>query len=109
MDWKALDRLKAEFEAMREAPQRGGDMAHLAERLGRKRVNRGKEPTFESEFDIPVLTIPMHGSKNLKKGTQKNIFIQLEDDIIAWELKLDHDERYAAALKIERKKRGLPG
>jgi hypothetical protein len=51
----------------------------------------------------------MHGSKNLKKGTQKNIFIQLEDDFIAWELKFDHDERYAEALKIEREKRGLPG
>jgi hypothetical protein len=109
MDKKALDRLRAEFEAMRNVPQRGSDVASLAERLGRKRVNRGKEPTFESDFDIPVLTIPMHGSKNLKKGTQKNIFIQLEDDFIAWELKFDHDERYAEALKIEREKRGLPG
>jgi hypothetical protein len=30
----------------------------------------------------------MHGSKNLKRGTQKNIFIQLEDDFIAWEHKV---------------------
>jgi hypothetical protein len=108
MDRKALDKLWAEFEAMRDVPQTGGDVANLAERLGRKRVNRGKEPTFESEFDIPVLTIPMHGSRNLKRRTQKNIFIQLEDDFIEWERKFDHDERYAAALKIERKKRGLP-
>jgi hypothetical protein len=108
MDWKALDKLRAEFRAMRDVPQRGSDVASLAERLGRKRVNRGKEPTFESDLDIPVLTIPMHGSKTLKRRTQKSIFIQLEDDFIAWEQKFDHDERYAAALEIERKKRGLP-
>jgi hypothetical protein len=108
MDRKALDKLRAEFEAMREVPQRGSDVANLAERLGRKRVKRGSEPTWESELDIPVLTIPMHGSKNLKKGTQKSIFIQLEDDFIAWEQKYDYDERYAAALEAERKKRDLP-
>jgi hypothetical protein len=51
----------------------------------------------------------MHGSKNLKPGTQKNIFIQLEDDFIAREQKFDYDERYAAALAAERKKRGLLG
>jgi hypothetical protein len=107
MDRKALEKLRKEFEAMREVPQRGSDVANLAERLGRKKVNRGKEPTYESEFDIPVLTIPMHGSKNLKKGTQKSIFIQLEDDFIAWEQKLDYEERYEAALESERKKRGL--
>ena len=103
MDRKTLGKLRAELEV----PQRGGDVASLAERLGRKRVNRGKEPTFESPFDIPVLTIPMHGSKNLKKGTQRGILIQLEDDFIAWELKFDRDERYAAALAVERRKRGL--
>lgn len=93
---------------MRDTPQRGGDVASLAERLGRKKVKRGKEPTWESDLDIPVLTIPMHGSKNLKRGTQKNIFIQLEDDFIAWEQKFDYDEKLAAALVTERKKRGLP-
>ena len=108
MNRKALDKLRAEFDAMRDTPQRGSDVANLAERLGRKRVKRGREPTWESDFEIPVLTIPMHGSKNLKRGTQKNIFIQLEDDFIEWEQKFDHEERYAAALEIERKKRGLP-
>jgi hypothetical protein len=108
MDRKALDKLRAEFEEMRDAPHTGSAVARLAERLGRKKVNRGKEPTYESEFDIPVLTIPMHGSKDLKRGTQRNIFIQLEDDFIAWEQKLDYEERYATALEVERKKRGLP-
>jgi hypothetical protein len=49
----------------------------------------------------------MHGSKTLKKGTQRSILIQLEDDFIAWEQKFDFDERYAAALEIERRKRGI--
>jgi hypothetical protein len=107
MDRKTLDKLRTELEGMKGVPQRGDDVASLAERLGRKRVNRGKEPTFESPFDIPVLTIPMHGSRNLKKGTQRGILIQLEDDFIAWEQKFDYDERYAAALEVERRKRGL--
>ena len=92
---------------MKSSPQKGSGVASLAERLGRKRVNRGKEPSFESEFDIPVLTIPMHGSKDLKRGTQRNILMQLEDDFIAWEQKFDYDERYQAALEIEKQKRGL--
>lgn len=108
MDRKALDKLRLEFETMRDVPQTGSAVASLAERLGRKRTNRGKEPTWESELNIPALTIPMHGPKNLKRGTQKNIFIQLEDDFIAWEQKFDHEEKYAAALQVERKKRGLP-
>ena len=105
MNRKALEKLRAELEAMRGVPQRG--VASLAERLGRKRVKRGGEPTFESDFDIPVITIPMHGSKTLKKGTQGSILIQLEDDFIAWEQKFDHDERYAAALENEKRKRGI--
>ena len=92
---------------MKSGPQTGGDFASLAIRLGRKRVNRGKEPTFESEFDIPVLTIPMHGSKDLKRGTQRSIALQLEDDFIAWEQEFDREERYKTALAIERRKRGL--
>lgn len=107
MDRKTLDKLRAELEGMKGNPQKPGDVAALAEKLGRKRVKRGGEPTFESGFDIPVLTIPMHGSRDLKRGTQRSILIQLEDDFIAWEQKLDYDERYASALEAERKKRGL--
>jgi hypothetical protein len=107
MNRKTLDRLRSELEGMTGVPQRGSEVASLAERLGRKRVNRGKEPTWESDFDIPPLTIPMHGSKTLKKGTQRSILMQLEDDFIAWEQKFDFDERYAAALEIEKRKRGI--
>lgn len=107
MDRKALDNLRAEIEAMRGVPQSGSAVASLAERLGRKRMNRGKEPTFESDFNIPPITIPMHGSRDLKKGTQHNILNQLEEDIIAWGQKFDYEERYAVALEAERKKRGL--
>ena len=105
MDRKKLDRLRTELETMRGSPQRGSDVANLAIKLGRKSVNRGKEPTYESPFDIPVITIPNHDP--LKRGTQKSILNQLEDDFIAWEAKFDHEERYAAALAEERQKRGL--
>jgi hypothetical protein len=106
MDRRKLEKLRFEFEAMKGSPQKGSDIASLAQRLGRKRVNRGKEPSFESDFDIPVLTIPMHGSKDLKRGTQKNILMQLEDDFIAWEQKFDNDDRLAK-VAIEMRKSGL--
>ena len=107
MDRKTLDELRAELEAMRGVPQRPGDVANFAERLGRNRMRgRRGEPTWVSDFDIPNLSIPIH-SGDLKKGTQKSILIQLEDDFLAWEEKLESDERYKEHLKIERKKRGL--
>ena len=107
MDRKKLDKLRLKLEAMRGVPQKSRDVASLVEHLGRKREDRGKEPTWVCEdFDLPNLTIPMHPG-DLKRGTQNNILNQIEDDFIAWELKLDSDERYAEALKIERKKRGL--
>ena len=108
MDRKKLDDLRAELEGMRGVPQRPEDVANLAERLGRNRMKgrRRGEPTWVSDFNIPNLSIPMHPG-DLKRGTQKSILIQLEDDLIAWEEKLECDERYKEQLKIERKKRGL--
>jgi hypothetical protein len=112
MDRKKLAELRAEHEAMRGVPQKPSALVSLAERLGRKREDRGKEPTWVSDFEIPPLSIPQHGkSSDLKKGTQHSILNQLEDDLIAWEQELDRRERYAEeyakALKRERKKRGL--
>jgi hypothetical protein len=106
MDRKKLDKLRQELEAMRGVPQKAAAVARLAERLGRRREDRGKEPTWVSDFEIPNLTIPLHPG-DLKKGTQNNILNQLEDDCLAWEQKFDQEERYASALKIERQKRGL--
>jgi hypothetical protein len=107
MDRKKLDNLRRELEGMRGNPQKATDVASLVERLGRKREDRGKEPTWVSDdFELPNLTIPMH-SGDLKRRTLNSILNQVEDDILAWEQKLDYDERYAEVLKIERKKRGL--
>jgi hypothetical protein len=108
MDREKLDKLRQEHEAMSGVPQKVGALISLAERLGRKREDRGKHPTWVSDFEIPNLSIPIHGgSGDLKRGTQNNILNQLEDDFIAWERKLAYDERYAEALKSERAKRGL--
>jgi hypothetical protein len=108
MDRQRLDKLRDELEAMRGVPQKAADVAGLAERLGRKRMKgRGRgEPTWVSDFDIPNLSIPMHPG-DLKKGTQKSILIQLEDDLLAWEDKLEREKVYQEQLKIERQKRGL--
>lgn len=107
MDRKRLNTLRTELEAMRGNPQKARDVANLAEALGRKREDRGKEPTWVSEeFDLPNLTIPMHPG-DLKRRTLNSILNQLEDDLIAWEQKLDYEDNYAKFLRIERQKRGL--
>lgn len=55
--------------------------------FGRKRVNRGKEPTWESEpFQrLPPLTIPHHPG-DVKRMTTESVLDYLERfDLAAWE------------------------
>lgn len=54
---------------------------------------RGKEPMWENiEFDeLFPLSIPRHGGRDLSVGTQRSILDQLEDDVLAWEVRLGDD------------------
>jgi hypothetical protein len=84
MNKSKLRKLRRQLEALRTRPGniRSVELARLANALGRKRVDRGKEPTFVSEL-LPQsrpLSIPHH-SKALKQGTARNILDQLEKDI----------------------------
>jgi hypothetical protein len=94
MNRKKLDQLKRELEQMRRSPQNARALQGLAKRLGRKPVKRGKEPMWESrEFaDLYALSIPDHGGKDLAIGTKNSILNQLEDDIFAWEERLEGEE-----------------
>jgi hypothetical protein len=58
----------------------------LAEALGRRRADRGSEPTFVSDAfpGLRPLTIPSH-SKPLKRFTALSVLDQLEEDIAEWE------------------------
>jgi len=62
-------------------------MEVLAQALGRRKANRGKEPCWVITVfpELPPLSIPHHGGGDLKKGTKNSIVNQLEDDLLAWE------------------------
>lgn len=69
MSPKKLLKLKRRIDSLRGSPQKPRTLESLARGFGRKRVNRGKEPTWESEpFPLlPALTIPHHGKSDVKK------------------------------------------
>ena len=79
---------------LRRTQARAADFQRLAKQLGRRPVKRGKEPTWESdEFpSLFVLTIPYHGGKDLAPGTKRSILNQLEQDVFAWEIRLDEED-----------------
>ena len=84
-----LEKLKIELESFRN--KKGNiipnELITLAEKLGRKKVKRGKEPTYESEL-LPKsrpLTIPKH-SRALNKYTAGSILDQLDQDIFELEI-----------------------
>lgn len=87
MTRRKLARLREEWAALRRAPQKASTLESLARRLGRKLENRGKHPIWQStEFDdLDALSIPHHGNRDLPPGTRNSILNQLEDDILAWE------------------------
>lgn len=88
-----LKKLRGEFAELRRAPQKALALEKLAKSLGRKKVKRGKEPNWESARfpDLPPLSIPHHGGKDLSIGVRNGLLIQLQDDIDAWENLLEDE------------------
>jgi hypothetical protein len=91
MTLKKLARIKIELRSYRHSQVNGQKLRSLAQRLGRTKENRGKEPTFINlEFlDLPPLAIPHHGGRDLPIGTKTSILNVLEEDILRWELSLN--------------------
>lgn len=94
MNRRKLNKIKRDLDSLRSTTPKASALKRLASRLGRKLVKRGKHPMWESEeFDnLFALSIPHHGSKDVLTGTKHSILNQLEDDIIAWEERLDEEE-----------------
>lgn len=92
-----LNKLKRELLQLRRSPQKAAAIERFAKRVGRKKVKRGKEPVWESqEFSsLFPLAIPHHGGKDLAVGTKNNILDQLEEDVLAYEARLDKEEESA--------------
>ena len=69
------------------------ELIRLVESLGRKRGNRGKEPTWVPNPKDPTrrpISIPCHPG-TLKKGTAKGILLQIEEDIETLEQRLENE------------------
>lgn len=89
-----LDKLRKELAGLRRSQAKAADLESLARRLGRKKVKRGKEPTWESEefSHLHPLSIPHHGGRDIPIGTKRNILDQLEKDLFSWEMRLDQEQ-----------------
>jgi hypothetical protein len=96
MNRKRLNKFKRQLHQLRRSSARASDVEALAFKLGRKKREgkRSKEPTWLStEFDnLPPLSIPHHGGRDLPIGTKNSILSQLEDDIAEWEQRLDVED-----------------
>jgi hypothetical protein len=90
MDQKRLRKLRREMEGLRRSQPKAMTLVSFARKLGRKKVSRGKEPTYESEefLDSWPLTIPIHKGRDLAPGTRDSILDQLDDDLQRWEERL---------------------
>ncbi len=95
MNSKKLRKIKEALEGIKKSPsgRTFNEFKTIAGQLGRVRVNRGKEPTFEKVGPppLPVLTIPGHPS-DLKQGTARQIAFSLLNDCDEWELYLQSQE-----------------
>lgn len=96
MDVKKLAKIKKTIEDCRGKlfNIRPRDLKKIATALGRQEVDRGKEPTYESqELDTNVITIPQHGARTVAPGTARNILDQLENDVFLFEEQLEEQSR----------------
>jgi hypothetical protein len=98
---KRLQKLRREVDGMRKrmGAIRGDELIAIAKKLGRKKVNRGKEPTYEIAGRYP-LTIPGHPG-TLAVGTAASILNQLDDDLVALEENEEEQQLTEAAQQLD--------
>jgi hypothetical protein len=95
MHRRRLEKIKREIARARRATLKAADLEGFARRLGRRKRKgkQGGEPMWDSELpDLYPLAIPHHGGRDIAPGTQRSILDQLEEDILAWEERIDDDE-----------------
>jgi hypothetical protein len=94
MNRKKLAALRRKVDAFRQSQPKARDLQSLAKSLGREEDNRGKEPTWVSQFvDLYPLSIPNHKGKDMPTGTKNSILDQMEVDLDKWEETLDEWEK----------------
>jgi hypothetical protein len=93
MKRKRLIKLRDELHGLRRAVAnvRHADVRRVAEALGREEENRGKEPTFVSDWlSVKALTIPHHPG-TLSKRVALSVIDQLLDDIDEWFSRIEQE------------------
>lgn len=92
MDKKKLKKIIEKIRSLRagSANVHRRELISVAQKMGRKEFNRGKEPTFISTVfpELRPITIPSHPG-SMPIGTVKNILIQFEDDVFRWQQEFD--------------------
>ena len=88
MDKKSLKEIKDQLKQMYKSPQnrKAKDFISIAEKLGRKKFIRGKEPTYirdDSPVLCPPLSIPNHPG-DMPIGTARSIINALLTDADVW-------------------------
>jgi hypothetical protein len=91
---RKLQKLKLQLASLRRSQAKARDLESLASKLGRKKVKRGSEPTWESQVftHLYPLSIPHHGGKDIPIGTRRSIIDHLQEDVFAWEARLNEEE-----------------
>jgi len=90
-----LNKLWRQLDGLRHSSVKALEIQKLAKQLGREKVKRGKEPTWESrEFqELRPLSIPDHGGKDLSPGVKYSVLNELENDVISWDERLTQEEK----------------
>jgi len=91
MTRRKLNGLIKEAQRISRSSVKARELVSLAKKLGQRKVNRGKEPTYVSNIfeDLRPLSIPTHGGHDLSNGTRDSILGQLDDDFCCWELQIN--------------------
>jgi hypothetical protein len=90
-----LRKIRAELENIQASPKgvKFKELISIAEKLGRSKSNRGKEPTYvrkDAPELSPPLSIPKHPG-DMKAGTVLSIVETLLSDVDEWELHLQEN------------------
>jgi hypothetical protein len=89
-----IQKLRSQIESLRgKGGIKSTELESLARRLGRKRANTGKEPTWVSEelSNRWPVSIPSHPG-DLNRHTARGILDQLEGDLDEYEKLLTADQ-----------------
>jgi hypothetical protein len=100
MTKKKLNRIRRKLDVLRAgaAGLRSHQLVQIAKSLGRRRSNRGKEPTYVSDPfpDLRPVSIPSHRG-TLNRFTASSILDQLDEDVFRWEEEFEQEESEAVS------------